>query len=405
MAVTFLPYGRQFIDQDDIDAVVQALQADYLTTGPTVGEFERAFCAATGSTFAAACSNGTAALHLAALALDLGPGDVCVVPAVTFVATANCARFVGADVVFSDVDPETGLMRPQDLEAAIARIPERFPEGRLRAVLPVHLAGQTVPLAPIAEIARSHDAYVIEDACHALGTEYQTPEGWTQVGTCRDSDLACFSFHPVKTIALGEGGMITSSKPELQKKLAQLRSHGLTRDPDAFVNTEMAVDQAQAGVNPWYYEMQALGFNYRLTDIQAALGISQLRKLDWFKARRRALAARYDEVLAPLAPVVRPIAKAPGCNPVLHLYEVLVDFAQIGQTRGQVVKALAAKGIGTQVHYIPVQRQPYYEDQYGRQGLPGATGFYDRCLSLPLFPGMQDGDVERVVEALRDVIG
>ncbi|MGO4128860.1 UDP-4-amino-4,6-dideoxy-N-acetyl-beta-L-altrosamine transaminase [Inquilinus sp. YAF38] len=403
--MTFLPYGRQYIDQDDIDAVARALQADYLTTGPTVGEFERAFCAATGAPFAAACSNGTAALHLATLALGLGPGDVCVVPAVTFLATANCARYVGADVVFADVDPATGLMRPEDLETAVDRIPQIHPGGRFRAVLPVHLAGQTVALAPIAEIARRHDAFVIEDACHALGTEYETAEGRVQVGTCTHSDLACFSFHPVKTIALGEGGMVTSADPELQRKLARQRSHGMTRDPDTFVNTELAVDPAQAGVNPWYYEMQEIGFNYRLTDIQAALGLSQLRKLDWFKARRRALAARYDAALAPLAPVLRPIAKAPGCDPVLHLYEVLIDFAAIGRTRGQVVRALHAKGIGTQVHYIPVNRQPYYEDIYGRRPLPGAESFYASCLSLPLFPAMQDGDVERVVEALREVIG
>lgn len=403
--MTFLPYGRQYIDQDDIDAVTRALQADYLTTGPTVGEFERALCAATGAPFAAACANGTAALHLAAMVLDLGPGDVCIAPAVTFLATANCARFVGADVVFSDVDPETGLMRPEDLEATVARIPTLFPGGRFRAVLPVHLAGQTVALAPIAEIARRHGAYVIEDACHALGTEYQTADGWTQVGTCRDSDLACFSFHPVKTIALGEGGAVTSANPDWQKRLTLLRSHGMTRDPDAFVNIDLAIDPAQAGANPWYYEMQALGYNYRLTDIQAALGVSQLRKLDWFKDRRRTLAARYDQALAPLAPVVRPIAKVPGCNPVLHLYEVLVDFERIGRTRGQVVKALHAEGVGTQVHYIPVHRQPYYEGLYGRAALPGANAFYDRCLSLPLFPGMQDSDVERVADALRKVIG
>jgi dTDP-4-amino-4,6-dideoxygalactose transaminase len=296
-------------------------------------------------------------------------------------------------------------MRPEDLETAIARIPQIHPEGRFRAVLPVHLAGQTVALAPIAEIARRHGAWVIEDACHALGTEYETAEGWVQVGTCTHSDLACFSFHPVKTIALGEGGMITAADPALQQRMARQRSHGMTRDPDAFVNTELAVDPAQAGVNPWYYEMQEIGFNYRLTDIQAALGISQLRKLDWFKARRRSLAALYDEALAPLAPVVRPIAKAPACRPVLHLYEVLIDFAATGQTRGQVVRALHAKGIGTQVHYIPVNRQPYYEEIYGRRPLPGAESFYASCLSLPLYPAMQDGDVERVVQALREVVG
>ena len=389
----FLPYGRQLIEADDLEAVAQALQADMLTTGPRVEAFEAAFCAATGAAHAVACSNGTAALHLAMIAAGVGPGNAVVVPTITFLATANAARFVGAEVVFADVDPETGLMTAETLAEAMSRT--TLP---IKAVAPVHLAGRTVHLPSIAAQAAEVGASLIEDACHALGTEMDFGLGRERVGDGRHTSLACFSFHPVKTIATGEGGMVTTPHAGLAERLREGRSHGMTRDPERFERSDGAAE-------PWWYEQQSLGLNYRLPDLNCALGISQLRKLDRFVAKRRALAAAYDAALAPLAPLVSTIQEAEGQDPCLHLYVALIDFRAAGVSRQEVMARLKAKGIGTQVHYIPVHRQPYYADRYGQISLFGAEAWYDRCLSLPLFPGMTDGDPARVAEALAEALG
>jgi UDP-4-amino-4,6-dideoxy-N-acetyl-beta-L-altrosamine transaminase len=377
---TFLPYGRQSIDDDDIAAVAEALRSDYLTTGPRVEAFEEAFAAKVGAAHAVACSNGTAALHMAAIALEIGPGDVCIAPSITFLATANCARFQGADVVFCDVDPATGLMTADTLSEALDRVGKRM----VAAVLPVHLAGRMVDMPAIRTVAEEAGAAVIEDACHALGSS----AAFGQAGDCHHSAMACFSFHPVKTIATGEGGMVTTNDATTAGRLRLARSHGMVRE---------------GMTEPWAYEQQLLGYNYRLPDVLCALGLSQLAKLDRFVARRRWLAARYDELLAPLAPVVRTIPSAG--KPTLHLYVALIDFEAAGISRAQVMERLAAKGIGTQVHYIPVDSQPYYRNLYGGQTLPGAAAWYARCLSLPLYPGMADEDPERVVDALAQVLG
>lgn len=384
-AGAFLPYGRQDIDADDIAAVVEALGADYLTTGPRVEAFEQAFAATVGASFAIACSNGTAALHLSMLALGIGPGDRVAVPSVTFLATANCARFVGAEVLFTDVDPDTGLMTPGTLAAALEREP-----GPLRAVLPVHLRGDVADLRGIAGIAGEAGAVLVEDAPHALGSEADFGSGAEAVGSGRWSSAATFSFHPVKTIATGEGGMVTTPDGDVAARLRRLRSHGMERLP---------------GADPWLYEMREPGFNYRLPDILCALGQSQLRRLPDFAARRRALAEGYAAALAPLAPHVRLAASPAWSRPVLHLLTALIDFEGLGRTRRQVVEALAAEGIGTQVHYIPVHAQPYYVGRYGPLDLPGAVAWYRRCLSLPLFPAMADGDVDRVADALARALG
>ncbi len=394
MSETFLPYGRHGIDEDDIAAVAQVLRGDFLTTGPAVDGFEEKLAGITGVKFAVSCSSGTAALHLATLAMGLGPGDLAVVPSITFLATANAVRYVGADVVFCDVDPDTGLMRPQDLEHAIAEH-----GGAIKAVLPVHLAGQSPDMKGIAAIARRHGITIIEDACHALGATYGATGGDGPVGGCRDSDMAMFSFHPVKTIAMGEGGAVTTNDPVLAARLGDLRSHGMTRDAARFTNSDMAFDET-GEPNPWYYEMPEIGFNYRASDIHCALGLSQLGKLDRFVARRRRLAARYDELLTPLAPRIKPLGRMPGCRPAWHLYVALIDFAAAGIDRGALMRRLKDQGIGTQVHYIPVHTQPYYRDLYGKIDLPGAEKYYARCLSLPLFPGMADDDPDRVVAAL-----
>ncbi|MBI1200558.1 MAG: UDP-4-amino-4,6-dideoxy-N-acetyl-beta-L-altrosamine transaminase [Phenylobacterium sp.] len=386
MSGPLLPYGRQTIEDDDIAAVTEALRADFLTTGPTVAAFERAFAEAVGARHAVACANGTAALHLAMLALDVKPGEAVIVPSITFLATANCARYVGADVVFADVDPDSGLMTPGALAEALGRLEGR----RLRAVLPVHLRGDACDLPGLEALARDAGAVLVEDAPHALGTTMSFGNTAETVGDVRHSAMATFSFHPVKTIATGEGGMVTTNDARLAERLRTLRSHGMVRPPDA---------------DPWWYEMPEPGFNYRLPDILCALGLSQLAKLPRFAARRRALAAAYRVALAPLAPGVRIAAQPAWSDPVLHLMTVLIDFPAVGRTRRDVVEALRAKGVGSQVHYIPVHRQPYYQGLYGATELPGAEAWYGRCLSLPLYPGMTDDDVARVTEALGAALG
>jgi len=384
--MSLLPYGRQTIEDDDIAAVVAALKADFLTTGPTVEAFEMAFAETVGARHAVACANGTAALHLAMLALEVQPGEAVIAPSITFLATANCARYVGAEVVFADVDAESGLMTPQTLAEALTRLDGR----KLRAVLPVHLRGDAADLPGLAALANEAGAVLVEDAPHALGTTMTFGNVAERVGDVRHSAMATFSFHPVKTIATGEGGMVTTNDARLAERLRTLRSHGMVRP---------------AGSDPWWYEMPEPGFNYRLPDILCALGLSQLAKLDRFASRRRDLAKAYGEALAPLAPTVSIAARPAWSDPVLHLMCVLIDFEAAGRTRREVVEGLKARGVGSQVHYIPVHRQPYYRERYGDLALPGAEAWYARCLSLPLYPGMADGDVEKVVGALREVLG
>jgi UDP-4-amino-4,6-dideoxy-N-acetyl-beta-L-altrosamine transaminase len=392
-----LPYGRQTIDEADIAAVVEALRGERLTTGPAVDAFERAFAARVGAPRAVACSNGTAALHLAMLALEAGPGDAVIVPTLTFLATANCARYVGAEVVFADVSPDTGLMKPHHLEQALARVPAGL---RPVAALPVHLNGQPVDMAGIAAVARANGLHLVEDACHALGT--LGPDGDT-VGACHTSDMAVFSLHPVKTITAGEGGVVTTRDDRLADRLRSLRCHGMERDPSRLLQPDLAFDDGR--VNPWYYEMAEPGFNYRLPDINCALALSQLGKLDAFIARRSQLMARYARTLAGMAPVVRLIDQVAGAQTGWHLCVAHIDFEAAGLTRRQVFEALAQRGIDVQVHYLPVHMQPYYRRRYGELELPGALQYYRQCLSLPLFPAMADGDVDRVAAALAEILG
>lgn len=391
----FLSYGRHQIDDDDVAAVVDVLRSGWLTTGPKVEEFERAFAVRVGARFAVACSSGTAGLHLACLAAGIGDGDAVIVPALTFLATANAPRLAGADVVFADVDPETALMTPVHLEEALSRA-----GPAAKAVIPVHYGGQCADPAELRARARDHDLVVIEDACHALGADYDAGgEAEVPVGACRHGDMTVFSAHPVKAIAMGEGGVVTTNDPDLRDRLILLRNHGINKAPDRFRNRDLAFG-ADGAPNPWYTEMTELGLNYRASDIGCALGLSQLGKLDRFIERRRLLAARYDGLLAPLAPAVVPAARVPGCRSAFHLYPVLIDFERVGIDRAQVMTRLKAAGIGTQVHYVPVHRQPYYADRTGALSLPGADAYYRRTLTLPLFPALADGDIDRVVGAL-----
>jgi UDP-4-amino-4,6-dideoxy-N-acetyl-beta-L-altrosamine transaminase len=386
-----LPYGRQTIDDDDVTAVAQALRSDWLTTGPRVEEFEMAFATATGAIHAVACNSGTAALHLAALALGLGPGDLAIVPTMTFLATANVVRMTGAEVVFADVDSETGLLTSETFEEAIARA--KGVAGKLRAGFPVHLNGQLCDMKALADISARREIVLIEDACHSLGV--------TDIGACQHSAVACFSTHAVKAIATGEGGVTTTRAPPLAETMRVLRNHGMVRDPAQF--TDVTHGTQHGAANPWYYEMATFGWNYRMPDVLCALGISQLRKLLRFQARRREIAALYNKLLSPLAPTIRPVPHGQAPHG-WHLYTVLIDFASLGASRRQVMQALRTKGIGSQVHYIPVHSQPYYRNRYGHIDLTGAEAYYARCLSLPFYPSLSDSDVERVAGALASLL-
>jgi UDP-4-amino-4,6-dideoxy-N-acetyl-beta-L-altrosamine transaminase len=387
---TVLPYSRQSIEADDIDAVRAALTADLLTTGPLVPAYERRFAEATGAAHVVACNSGTAALHLAVLALDLGPGAAAIVPSITFLATANVVRMTGAEVMFADVDPDTGLMTAATLQDAIADAQRKGMS--VKAALPVHLGGQVCDMESLGAVADRAGIALVEDACHALGLK--------QVGAARYSRAACFSTHPVKAIATGEGGLVTTSDGVMAARMRLLRSHGMIHDPAAFENRDLAFDDGRA--NPWYYEMHEIGWNYRLPDLLCALGISQLDKLERFHRRRAEIAAMYDRALAGLAPTVCSVPHDGRPNG-WHLYPILVDFERLKLSRRHFMKMLRERGIGTQVHYIPVHTQPYYRRRYGALCLPGADRYYARCISIPIYPAMSDADVSRVVAGLTKI--
>ncbi|PIZ34038.1 MAG: UDP-4-amino-4,6-dideoxy-N-acetyl-beta-L-altrosamine transaminase [Alphaproteobacteria bacterium CG_4_10_14_0_8_um_filter_37_21] len=383
-----ISYGRQNIDQQDIDAVVDILQGDFLTCGPHVAKFENKLKNLTNASYASACSNGTTALHLALCALNVGPGDTILVPAITFLASANAVRFTGADVVFVDVDPDTALITVQALEDAI----KKKPNANFKALINVHFAGQCADLQAIYAFAQKYGLKIIEDGAHAIGTSYVDSKGKSHpIGSNTYSDLTTFSFHPVKTIAMGEGGAVTTEDPALYQRISDLRTHGMIRDQDRLKNESHG---------PWYYEMQELGFNYRVSDINCALGASQLEKLDYFKQDRLKTVDYYDGELSGLRNVKT--MKRLGCaEPAWHLYVAFLDFDAIGKSRQQIVQELHNKGIGTQIHYMPLYQHPYYEDLYGKMTLPGAEAYYKACISLPLFVGLTEQDKKNVVTALK----
>ncbi len=386
-----LPYGRQTIEDDDLAAVAAALRSDFLTTGPLVDEFEKQFAAASGAKHAVACNSGTAALHLAAMALRLGPGDTAVVPSVTFLSSANAIRMTGAEVFFADVDADSGLLTEATFEEAIALAGKYRRE--VRAAVPVHLNGRICDMRSLANVAAAKNISLIEDSCHALGVP--------AVGANEFSAFACFSTHPVKAIATGEGGIVTTVDDTAAKHMRKLRSHGMIHAAEELLQHDEGFENGEK--KPWYYEMQEVGWNYRMPDVLCALGISQLKKLDRFIKRREEIARLYDRLLAPLAPALKPVPR--GNDPHgLHLYVVLIDFASLGTTRTKFMNALRAENIGSQVHYLPVHRQPYYRDRYGERELPGADAYYARCLSIPLFPAMAEDDVERVAAALAKLV-
>jgi len=376
---TLLPYGRQSIGEDDIQAVVDVLRSDWLTTGPKVAEFEESFAAWVGAKHAVSFSSGTAALHGAAFAAGLKPGDEAITTPMTFAATANCVLYQGATPVFADVSTDTLNLDPEQVAARIT--------ARTRAVLPVDYAGHPADLDAILELAARHGLIVIEDASHALGAEYR------QRRTGGIAHMTVFSFHPVKHLATGEGGMVTTDRADCAEALRRFRNHGISSE---------ARQRQTAG--QWHYEMVLLGFNYRLTDMACALGLSQLKKLKANLMRRREIAERYSTVFAGLAGVTLPAVRA-DVSPAWHLYPIRLNLEKLTADRAQVFRALRAENIGVNVHYIPVHRHPYYRDRFGYRGgeYPIAEDAYERLISLPMFHGMSDQDVEDVVTAVKKI--
>jgi UDP-4-amino-4,6-dideoxy-N-acetyl-beta-L-altrosamine transaminase len=383
-----IPYGRQHITQADIDAVVNVMQSDFLTQGPKVPAFERAVADKVGAKHAVAVNSGTSALHVAYLALGLGPGDILWTSPITFVASANCALYCGAKVDFVDIDPHTYTMCPKALEEKLEQAKK---ENRLpKIVIPVHLCGQSCNMAAIFDLSQKYGFKIIEDACHALGAEYRG----SSIGSCRYSEISVFSFHPVKIITTAEGGIAVTNDFDLAARMARLRSHGITREPELMTHEPDG---------PWYYQQIELGFNYRMTDIQAALGLSQLARLDAFVSRRRELAKRYDQLLADL-PVILPQQNPDGMS-AWHLYVIRLQLDRIHQSRKQVFKSMRDKGIGVNLHYIPVHLQPWYRALGFETGqFLKSEQYYREALTLPLFYAMTEQEQERVAASLQNAI-
>ncbi len=389
MADEFIPYGQHFLDEDDIRAVVEQMRHSTLTQGPTIDRFEQTVAGYVGARYAVAVTSGTAALHLACAAAGIQPGDNVVTSAITFVASANCARYVGASPQFADIDAETLNIDPADLDRRCAAL------GRVRAVIPVHFAGLPCDMPRIREIADAHRASVIEDAAHALGARY--PDG-RRVGCCAHSEMTVFSFHPVKHITTGEGGMITTNDPKLHRKLLRLRSHGINKLDDPLELESEAYSDGR--LNRWYYEMQELGFNYRLTEIQAALGISQFSKLERFLARRRELVRRYDQAFES-HPIIRRGQTGRRDLSAHHLCVIRAPFGNGCVGRNEYMQRLYDSGLVTQVHYIPVPVHPYYRRLGHRiSDFPRAWAYYREGLSIPLYFGLTDEQQGTVINKL-----
>lgn len=380
-----IPYGRQAISDQDIAAVDEVLRSDWLTQGPSIERFERAVAERCGSPYAVAVSSATAALHIACLAADLGPGDWLWTTPNTFVASANCARYCGASLDFVDIDPRTYNMSVEALEQKLAQT-----ANPPKIVVPVHFAGQSCEMDRLRALATQYGFTILEDASHAIGGGYKGQP----IGSCTWSDMAVFSFHPVKIITTGEGGMVLTHRQDLYERLIRLRSHGITRDP-------ALMEGASHG--PWYYQQLELGYNYRITDLQAALGASQLERLATFVERRRELAQRYDRKLADL-PVTLPW-QHPDAYSAFHLYVIRLQLDRIGPSRREVFDAMRAAGVGVNVHYIPVHTQPYYQRLGFKRGdFPQAEAYYEEAISLPLYPGLSDAEQDLVIQALTEAL-
>lgn len=378
-----IPYGRQSLDESDIQAVVEVLQSDWLTQGPVVEEFESRLAAYCGARFAVAVANGTAALHLAAIAAGFGAGDEVITSPLTFVASANAILYVGATPVFADIDNRSYCLDPAAVNTQLS--------AATRGVIPVHFSGQPCDMKALSRLAKERGLTLIEDAAHAIGSSYQVDGETFRVGGCAHSDMTIFSFHPVKHLTCGEGGMVTTNSEELYRKLISLRSHGVVRDRACLSRDD----------GPWYYEMQQLGYNYRITDIQCALGVSQLKKLDKFIARRREIVRCYNQAFEPYSELITPL-ETPETTSSSHLYVLQLKTLD----RKAAFNALRRRGLGVNVHYIPVHLQPYYRNRFGYQpgDYPYAEEYYARALTLPLFPAMTDAEVQQVIGAVEETL-
>ena len=378
---TFLPYGQQWIDDEDINEVIKVLKGDYLTTGPKISEFENRIAQYVGSKYAVAVSNGTAALHAACFAAGIKKGDEVITTPLTFAASANCILYQGGKPVFADIDFDTYNIDPNEIEKNITE--------KTKAIIPVDFTGQPVDMDKIKDIAKKYGLIVVEDSAHALGAEYKG----NKVGSL--SDITTFSFHPVKHITTGEGGMITTNDDKLYNKLKLFRTHGITRDITSLVNKNEG---------PWYYEQLELGYNYRITDIQCALGISQLNKLDKFLKKRQKIAQKYNSYLKNIDGVILPY-QATYAKSSWHLYVIQLELEKFKVGRKTIFEALRVENIGVNVHYIPVYYHPYYQKLGYKKGLcPNAERLYERILTLPLYPKMNEKDIEDVVTALEKVL-
>lgn len=398
-----IPYGGQFIDELDIEAVTNTLKSPYLVQGPAIDVFERNLAQTVNSVHCVAVNSGTSALHIACLACGITQGDEVITSPITFVASANCAVFCGARPVFADIDPLTYNISAEEVDRKIT--------AQTKAVIPVHFAGQSCDMVAIADIVRKAEKkfhrkiYIIEDASHALGSKYQD----TEVGSCAFSDMAIMSFHPVKHITTGEGGAVLTKDDTINKLLRRFRSHGITSVPEEFIYKDQAYHipdiKCQDDLNPWYYEQQGLGYNYRITDIQCSLGISQLKKIAAFRNARRQIVDTYNTSFADMENIQTPHETA-SCYTNFHLYVLLLDFEKIGTMRAVFMRRLKDRGVQTQVHYIPVHTQPFYQEKFGTSwgDCPNAEAYYSKCLSIPLYPGLTREDVEKVVRTVKEYV-
>lgn len=379
-------YGKQSIGQSDIDAVVEVLKSDFLTQGPAIEKFEKYVAEYCGVKYAVAVTNATSALHIACLAAGLGKGDVLWTSPITFTASANCGRYCGADVDFVDIDPYTYNMSVDELEKKLQKM-----AVKPKVVIPVHLAGQSCDMDKIYKLSQEYGFKVIEDASHAIGADYKS----TKIGCCKYSDLTVFSFHPVKIVTTGEGGMVLTNDKELHEKLLLYRSHGITRD------TKLMTRLADG---PWYYQQIELGFNYRMTDMQAALGYSQMQKVDEFVSRRRYLAKRYDELLKNINNIQLPYQND-DTDSSWHLYVVRADFSKMSKTKQQIFDGMKDRGICLNLHYIPVHTQPYYQKQGFKDGdFPNSEKYYEEAFTLPLYYSLTDEQQDYIVKNLVEVL-
>ncbi|WP_078378900.1 UDP-4-amino-4,6-dideoxy-N-acetyl-beta-L-altrosamine transaminase [Sutcliffiella halmapala] len=377
---SYLPYGRQWIDEEDIAAVIKALKGDYLTTGPYIQLFEQKIADYVGAQYAVSFSNGTAALHGACFAAGIGKGDEVITTPMTFAASANCVLYQGGKVVFADIDYQTYNIDPVEIEKKIT--------NKTKAIIPVNFTGQPVDLDRIFKVAEKYNLIVIEDAAHAIGAEYKGKK----IGSL--SDMTMFSFHPVKHITSGEGGVITTNNKEYYDKLIQFRSHGITREPSKLNENH----------GPWYYEMQFLGYNYRLTDIQAALGCSQMNKLDMFVGKRNEIVSKYNEAFKSVHQITIPF-QSPEVQSSWHLYIIRLHLDEINVGRKEIFESLQKQNIGVNVHYIPIHLLPYYQQLgYEKGSMPNAEQLYEEIISLPLFPAMTEQDVKDVITIVKRTI-